>query len=91
MVGIGLEPFDLFGCAAPGVPEQPLGERHRERRGVGGDVVGQLQRGGEHLVVGEDPRAHAEILGLVAVEHAPAEEDVGRGRHTGEAGQGPVE
>ena len=90
VVELGLQPADLGAVELEALPQQPLAERDRHRRGVHRDVVRDLPRRRQHLVVGEAATRHPEPLHLVPVERAPGEQDLGRVGHAHDARQRPV-
>ena len=82
--------FDLVAVEIEARPQDPLAERHRHRRGGGGDIACVLPRSREHLVGGEHAIGDAEALHLVTVEGLAGEQDLGRVGHPDDARQRPV-
>ena len=77
-VDLGLARADGGTVEVERIPQQPLAGRHRHRRGVLGDVVGQLQRRGQHVVGVEHAAAQPERHRAMAVECGSAQQDLGR-------------
>ena len=70
-------------------PHHLLGHPHADRA-VGGDLLGDVERGVDDLAVGHDPADEADALGLVGVDEPAGEQQLEGGRRADEAGQQPA-